>query len=284
MKECASDSADPSLNPASSISGGISQQGIDPRSLALGEAGFKESFYDDYAHLESTHFWFRARSRIIVWALHKYIPNLSSFFDIGCGTGYVLEQIANAFPTARLGGSEIFASGLRFAASRLPLAELVQMDASQLRLIEEFDAIGVFDVLEHIQDDVGVLAKVHLALKKDGIVLLTVPQHKWLWSPVDAYSGHVRRYSTNELQVKVEQAGFSILYTTSFVSTLLPAMLVSRMLQRAYAPSRDATAELRVHPILSTLFYILMMGELAFMRLGGVLPFGGSRLIVAKRI
>ena len=63
--------------------------------------------------------------------------------------------------------------------------------------------IGAFDVLEHIADDELVLSQMHQAVRKGGGIILTVPQHSFLWSEIDEYSRHVRRYSVSELKLKL---------------------------------------------------------------------------------
>src|SRR5205823_1532466 len=90
------------------------------------------------------------------------------------------------------------------------------------------DAIGAFDVLEHVYEDEAVLRQLYQALKPRGGLLLSVPQHPWLWSPVDDYSHHRRRYIASALAEEVERAGFRILRQTSFVSLLLPVVALSR--------------------------------------------------------
>ena len=253
--------------------------------LAQGGGGFKAAYFADLARLEAGHFWFRARNRLIIWALGKYCPEFRSFLEIGCGTGYVLSGIANAYPGAQLHGSEIFTAGLAFAAARQPTIDFMQMDGRAIPFAEEFDSIGAFDVLEHIEEDEQVLRQMHGALKSGGVILLTVPQHAWLWSPVDDYACHIRRYSAKEIHAKVEGAGFEILRSTSFVSSLLPAMFASRLVQKVSAKKyADPTAELRISPWLNGLFEKMLDAELAVIRNGINLPVGGSRLIVARKI
>jgi tRNA G46 methylase TrmB len=82
--------------------------------------GFKASYFPELARLEETNFWFRGRNRLIVWATKTYAPQLNSFLEIGCGMGYVLSGIADAFPRAELSGSEIFTAGLAFSSTRVP--------------------------------------------------------------------------------------------------------------------------------------------------------------------
>ena len=137
--------------------------------LALeGSGGFKSGFFRDLAALEDKNFWFRSRNKLIVWALGKYGASFRSFLEIGCGTGYVLSGISKAFPDRELFGSEIFTTGLSFAMERLTSSLLMQMDAREIPFVEEFDVIGAFDVLEHIQEDDEVLVQVQQALKLGG--------------------------------------------------------------------------------------------------------------------
>jgi len=252
--------------------------------LAQSGSGFRASYFVDLAGLEAGHFWFRARNRLIIWALKKYCPQFQSFLEIGCGTGYVLSGIASVFGRARIHGSELFTAGLTFAAARQPAIDFMQMDARHIPFIDEFDAIGAFDVLEHIEEDEQVLMQMNGALKPRGTMLLTVPQHDWLWSSVDDYACHVRRYSAKELHAKVENAEFEILRSTSFVSSLLPIMWLSRFAQKGPAKDVNALAEFRISPLLNYLFEKLLSSEIAMIRCGMGFPFGGSRLIVARKL
>lgn len=114
-------------------------------------------------------------------------------------------------------------------------------------------------------------------------MILTVPQHRFLWSVVDEYSFHQRRYSRRELVAKVERAGLEIVRTTSFVSFLLPLMMLSRVKRRKAEADFDPAAELEVNPILNVLLEGVLGVERALIRKGFSLPAGGSLLLVAKR-
>lgn len=199
--------------------------------LTAASEGYEAKFFAQLAPLEAKNFWFRSRNRLIIWALQRYFPQAKTFLEIGCGTGFVLSGIEQAFPKLNLYGSEIFTRGLGFAAQRLSRAELFQMDARKIPFENEFDLIGAFDVLEHIQEDATVLAQMYQATTSRGGIVLTVPQHPWLWSQADDYAHHVRRYRAQDLKTRVERAGFKVVRMTSFVSLLLPLMLISRMQQ-----------------------------------------------------
>ena len=249
-----------------------------------GSDGFKSEYFSELAKLEADNFWFRARNEIILWALQTYKPNTLNFLEVGCGTGFVLSGIFAMHPKILLSGSEIFLAGLSHASRRVPFAKFMQMDARHVPFVDEFDAIGIFDVLEHIEEDRTVLVQLHRALKSDGILLLTVPQHPWLWSASDEYACHIRRYTCAEIEAKVTGSGFQILKSTSFVTTLLPLMMLSRWVQQKRKATFSPAGELKINPFLNKAFYLLMMLELLGMCVGLNYPIGGSRLIVARKI
>lgn len=247
-------------------------------------AGFKAHYFEELAKLEAGNFWFRVRNQFILWALLKYSRELTSFHEIGCGTGFVISAIAECFPEAVLSGSEYFEEGLAFAKRRVPRAKFAKVDARNLSYNAELDAIGAFDVLEHIEEDEAVLRQLHKALKPDGLLYITVPQHRWLWSAIDEYACHARRYDADELHAKVREAGFEIVRSTSFVSILLPAMYLSRLMTRNETTIEiDDVPGLRVNPILNLVFEWVLKFELALVRAGLSLPIGGSRLLVARK-
>lgn len=232
---------------------------------------------------ESQNFWFKARNRIILWALDHFFPCAQSMMEIGCGTGFVLEGISNHRSYTRLVGTEVFSQGLSFASERLKnKAELFQIDARNIPFKNEFDIIGAFDVLEHIKEDDIVLTQMRKALKNNGGILITVPQHHWMWSSIDEVSMHQRRYTVKELKQKLKSAGFDCIYATSFVSLLLPVMILSRL--RKIINLENSVKQLDLPGFLNYAFESVMQIENLIIRSGLRFPFGGSLLMVGKII
>lgn len=243
--------------------------------------GFSAEFFDRLAAAEDTHFWFAARNALIVWALARHFPGAASFLDAGCGNGQVCRALGGAFPAMRLTAAEAFVEGLAIAERRVPGAELVQADVQQLPWIDEFDVVGAFDVIEHVKDDGRALRELARAARPGGGVIVTVPQHQWLWSPIDDYSGHVRRYSRALLRSRLESAGLRIERLTSFVSLLLPMLVASRVSRRRAPPNPGL--ELGISPVVNRAGAAAMRIERAIIRMGVSLPAGGSLLAVARR-
>jgi SAM-dependent methyltransferase len=251
--------------------------------LAEENEGFEADYFPKLAELEAGNFWFRSRNQLLVWALQRYFPEAERFLEIGCGTGFVLSGIRRAIPELKLCGSEIFSTGLSFAAERLPGVELFQMDARRIPFREEFDVIGAFDVLEHVKDDQEVLSQMYQATRARGGILVTVPHHPFLWSRADEYARHVRRYKTQELKDKVKRAGFDNVRVTSFVSVLLPLLIISRFKPRLTREEFDPMSEFRIGSLMNTTFERILDVERAMIRLGASFPAGGSLLLVARR-
>jgi hypothetical protein len=165
------------------------------------------------------------------------------------------------------------------------------MDARCATVVDAFDVIGAFDVLEHIEEDGAVLAAVQRGLKRGGGVILTVPQHPWLWSRSDEIGHHARRYRRTELVEKVRRAGFRVLFSGSFMTALLPLMVVSRMMSRRHEGASadeircavEADAELRVSAAINALLRTILQIEVRATLAGVRFPIGGSRIVVAVR-
>jgi SAM-dependent methyltransferase len=231
--------------------------------------------------VEAGNFWFEPRNRLIVGLLDKYFPAARSLMEVGCGTGFVLSAIAASRPWNRLLGSELQEQGLTFARQRLNgAAQLIQMDARAIpERYRNMDVIGAFDVIEHIEEDEAVLREIHQALKPGGGLIVTVPQHRWLWSSEDEVAHHVRRYSAAELRNTFESAGFRILFSGSYTFALLLPMLLSRLVAR-----QKATAELSTSLRLNAPFRAVLNAEVTMTLAGWRFPAGGSRVIVAQKI
>jgi SAM-dependent methyltransferase len=240
---------------------------------------------ESFAHLpeqEERSFWFRARNELILWALARYFPRAESFFEVGCGTGVVLKAMRDRFPDLSLEGAEPFAAGVEVAQSRLPGVRVHRLDGRALPFAEEFDVVGAFDVLEHVREDDVVLAEMHKVLKPRGGILVSVPQHPRLWSAVDEFSRHQRRYRKGDLVAKIESAGFEILRTSSFVSLLLPVVAFSRWRDRGKTEYDPAT-EYRLPARVDRAFSGIMSLERGLVARGVSFPAGSSLLVVARR-
>lgn len=129
-----------------------------------------------------------------------------------------------------------------------------------------------------------MLQNFHVALRSRGYLILTVPQHRWLWSVSDDFAQHVRRYSRKEIVAKLKSAGFRVSYLSSFVSLLLPLMIAQR-LGASHGKQDDYSIDqlLSINPFLNHCFYMIMLVELWLLRHGLTFLAGGSLIILAQK-
>jgi SAM-dependent methyltransferase len=245
--------------------------------------GFAGEFFEQLAAVEPHSFWFRSRNRLISWAVATYGRPDSSVLEVGCGTGFVLAGLRQANPGLRAAGGELFAEGLDIARRRLSGVPLYQLDIRRMPFDSEFDVVGAFDVLEHVAEDDPALQELFRTAKPGGIVLLTVPQHAWLWSAADEYAHHQRRYTKAALLSQLRATGFEIVHSTSFIALLLPLLLLARLRRRTVDESYDPFAELRVRGFVNNALELVTSLELALTTRRWSWPLGGSLLVVARR-
>lgn len=195
-----------------------------------------------------------------------------------------MSAIEREFPLSSLYGTDIYAEGIKFARERLHRAKLFLMDARRIPFKGKFDIIGAFDILEHIKEDDLVLTQMHQALRNDGRIILTVPQHNFLWSRFDDASCHLRRYAAVELKNRVENSGFEIMKVTSFVSLLFPLMFISRLWEKwSNSKEYNVTQIAEFGSVINFLLEKILDFERGLIRLGLHFPFGGSLLLVARK-
>jgi len=197
----------------------------------------------------------------------------------------VISCLENEFPEAVFFGGDIFNEALDFASKRLKRAQLLRVNACDIPFVEEFDVIGIFDVLEHIKDDDLALRQIFKALKKGGGLILTVPLHRFLWSRFDEDSCHVRRYDPQGLCRKLRDAGFEIMDRICFVSLLFSLHFFTRLLgkRRSSKCGSEAFKGLTVPRPLNFLFGKVMNLEFNIIKSGFRFPVGSSCLLVARK-
>jgi SAM-dependent methyltransferase len=252
---------------------------------------------DSFAQLfaaEDRHFWFRARNKAIAALASLVAARMTAgcrVLEAGCGTGNVLRVLERACPGGTVIGMDLSPDGLQFARQRTS-GSLVLGDINALPFAGPLDVVCLFDVLEHLRDDIEVLQSLHQLMSRDGVLLLTVPAHPSLWSYFDEASHHCRRYEIDELRRKLVGAGYRVEYATYYMASILPLVWLGRRLRsvkrRNAAPDVDgakalASGELRVIPGVNSLLAFLLSLEAPLIARRRHLPIGTSLLAVARR-
>lgn len=246
---------------------------------------YPEDTRSEYAAIEAKSYWFAHRNRCIVAIARRFTPS-GIILDVGGGNGFVSLGLKRAgLPCVVL---EPGARGAEIAISRgLPviMATLADADIADGAVA----AIGLFDVLEHIERDLETLNDLHRVLEDHGWLYLTVPAYGWLWSDEDTAAGHARRYTLPVMTRKLLAAGFRIAYATyMFKPLVLPIMLFRSMpslFRRHRAKTRDIAAD---HTLpagtAGQLFNAMLNAEYASIARGRCVSFGSSILVAARKL
>lgn len=179
------------------------------------------------AALEDRHWWFVGRRSIVRRLVHRILPRGATIVDVGCGTGGNLGALAAEYacvgvdtsPDAIALARERF-PGIRFLEGRAP--EDLGALAAEARLFL------LADVIEHVEDDAGFLARLVRSASPGALFLITVPADPGLWSRHDETHLHFRRYERADLARLWERLPVTCLLLSHFNARLHPIVRAVR--------------------------------------------------------
>jgi len=253
----------------------------------LGGAAYDPHYFETLPLVETKHFWYLARCEIVHETLTRFVPDLSerALFDVGCGSGGLLASL-HARGVAVSGACDSYPQALQLVRRKLGVSLALVDEGRHPPLAAGHSMIGLFDVLEHLDDDEGVLASLFQALAPGGVLVLTVPAHPFLFDEADVIAGHRRRYRRAELGEKLSRAGFSIRRLSHFMAPLAcmlaPLRFVVRLFARRLSPIARRDLELKPVPGVNAVMLWLLRLERLLLR-SGSLPFGTSLIALAVR-
>ena len=236
--------------------------------------------YEQMAQLDSRHWWFTARRRILDGVIERIVrpPGNARILELGAGTGHNLAMLSR-FGEAE--ASELDPIARDIASKRLgrPVVEAALPDLSMFPA-GAYDLVALLDVLEHVPDDQSSLKAIYGLLKPGGALLLTVPINPWMWSAHDVAHHHHRRYRKNEIGKLARDAGYHIELLSPFNSLLFPPIAAVRLAGKLTGrdDSDDAMPSQPVNKLLDTVFGFerSLIGRVP-------MPFGVSLVAVLRR-
>jgi hypothetical protein len=248
---------------------------------------YPQSGNQDCFQIEENSFWFKHRNNCIVTLVKKYSFD-KHFFDIGGGNGYVAKRLEQEGVNTVLIEPGIQGC-LNAQKRRLENIVCSTLESASFKK-GTIPSVGLFDVVEHIKDDIAFLTDVYNYLEKDGFIYITVPAYQFLWSNEDTDAGHYRRYTRKELETKLEKIGFEILHST-YIFTILPLPIwLTRTLPSKLGLNKNPS-DLKKHKkshsekigFVSKIVNKIWNSELNNIAKGKENSFGGSCLVVAKK-
>jgi len=145
-----------------------------------------------------------------------------------------------------------------------------------------FDMVGAFDVIEHIDDDVGSLKALRSTLKEEGSAVFTVPAYKFLWSRHDDFNQHKRRYTRPQFRKALQDAGFKVSFISYYNTFLFPAVLGVRILKKIFRIKDKTDMEILNRGLVNRLLLALFSFERHLLKCVA-LPFGVSIIAVCRK-
>lgn len=251
------------------------------------ETSYPPDGHDVCFMLEDTSYWFRHRNECIVAAVKNFPPeNNGIIFDIGGGNGYVSMGLEKAGFNAAL--LEPGKQGAFHARSRgLKNIVCATLESSGFRP-HSIPAAGLFDVIEHIEQDGAFLQAVSTLLIPKGLLYITVPAFSFLWSQEDQNAGHYKRYDLESISQLLQSSGFNVLFATYFFRFLTLPIFLSRSLpyKLNLLQKNSTTDHSRDHAtgstILADIISRVLHPEIANITNRKTMSFGSSCLVVAQ--
>ncbi|HKR05432.1 MAG TPA: class I SAM-dependent methyltransferase, partial [Bacteroidia bacterium] len=248
---------------------------------------FPEDGYDRLYSIEENSFWYSHRNNCIIETVKHFSPR-SVIYDVGGGNGYVASGLEKAGLKTVL--IEPGQTGVLNAKKR-GLTNIVCSTLEDINLKEgTLDAIGIFDVLEHIKEDGSFINLLNKYLKPGGMLYITVPAFKFLWSKEDEAAGHYRRYTLKLLENILKKNGFETMYSTYIFSILPVPVFFFRTITSLFGISKnpnDLKNQQHAHEakkgLTNNFLEKIWKWELSKIRNTKKISIGGSCLLAARK-
>jgi SAM-dependent methyltransferase len=231
--------------------------------------------YLEMADIETRHWWFLGRRAILAQLIGDLaLPPNAKILEVGSGTGGNL-QLLSSFGQVSAMEMDATARSISLQRTHSRVDIRAGICPGDIPFADErFDLICMFDVLEHIDEDVATLVRLKRLLSDGGRMLITVPAYRWMWSAHDEFLHHKRRYSRNELQKKIQASGFQAARISHFNTLLFPVAALVRIKDRLLHNASPSGGRIPVEPTNQLLTKIFCSERSLLNRMN--LPFGVS--------
>jgi 2-polyprenyl-3-methyl-5-hydroxy-6-metoxy-1,4-benzoquinol methylase len=216
------------------------------------------------------HWYYRSKGRALDAMLRG--RSFGTLLDIGAGSGIFSKRLLQGSAASAICVDPAYQEERQEIFNGKPICFLRRIGS------EKCDLILLMDVLEHVDDDVGLLRSALVAAAEHAYVLISVPAFQRLFSAHDRFLEHKRRYTLRQVEEVVQAAGLEILSARYFFAFLLPIAAALRLLKQ----QREAKSDLKEHSKLVNMIlcwlHRLELPLFRFNRLGGLTVFCLARV------
>ena len=170
----------------------------------------------------SGHWYYRSKASALLDYVKKLNPQ--SILDVGAGSGFFSKELLK-----KTDAREALCIDTSYPYERSELISGKSVRYSTHSGPAEVDLVLMMDVLEHVDDDVGLLREYTGKVSAGTHFLVTVPAFSFLWSGHDVFLGHKRRYTQKEIEEVIENAGLIVERGSYFFGLVFPLAAVLRL-------------------------------------------------------
>lgn len=186
------------------------------------------------------HWYYRNKARAVEQLLRGTAPR--TVLDVGAGSGFFSRHVLANSPAVEAwcvdlnypADSDVVENGKKIHFRK----SVGQVDA---------DLVLMMDVLEHVDDDVGLLRDAASKAAAQATFLISVPAFQFMWSGHDVFLEHKRRYTLAALEHVVESAGLRIEQSTYFFAAVFPVAMLMRLPRKLLGGTAQPASDMRVH-------------------------------------
>jgi SAM-dependent methyltransferase len=191
------------------------------------QQAFPDEWYDAS---DASHFWFQWRLAVLRNVLADIGAETRSpltALDVGCGSGVLAAQLEGV-TSWTVDGTDLNMQALERCRPRRGRTLYYDVSEERPELLGRYDAVVLFDVLEHLADPRGLVRSALRHLKAGGLVLVNVPALPALTSAYDRAAGHLRRYTARGLAGELDGLGLETRVLRYWGLSLVPLLLARK--------------------------------------------------------
>ncbi len=223
------------------------------------EVSMSQDWYDI---TDKDHFWMIWRFNIIKKYLSDFPANKKiNILEIGCGNGINM-QLFELQLNLKIDGCDLNKKALKKTPEIKGNQYIYNILECKPSMLEKYDVILLLDVIEHINKDHEFISNALKHLRNDGIILINVPAHNYLYGKYDIDMGHVRRYGKKQLRALLKNNNVSIEHIQYWGFFLMPVLFIRKFVLLFVNGKSTSIGFKPLHSIINKFFLILMKFEL----------------------
>ena len=234
--------------------------------------------YKQIFEVEENHWWHKSERNILL-SLFSIYSKKGLLLNAGCGTGITSSFLKKQTKVVNIDISE---KAIKYSLKRNNTNHII-CDCSKLSFKDNiFDTIIADNVIEHVDNDFSVITEFERTLKRDGVIILSVPTYNFLWTLHDKFAHHKRRYNKDMLMELVKNSNLKIVRVFYWNFILFLPIVLFKIKNKFFKTLNIGLKQ--PHKILNDIFIrILKFEHYLVIKHNLNPPFGISLFVVIKK-